>query len=222
MLSKIKITLLLILGILINIFPISYATTNCEQTFTFFGITSGAIEHRDVTFWIGEDISGECLGSNLIQVTLSDTLTHIIMTPNSSYGDWDWLKEGLKKFGMPKYTELKFNDEKGIWSDSGMSIKISVPEPDSEIAEHLKDAYKYGIEAIWTKRYGIEGIIIPKFEGVKTQLVYYYPEGFYINYQISSVYYDSIFKNIIIFTHQPRLATGFDTMHGFLIFKIIK
>ncbi len=220
--SRIKITLWLILVIFVSILSLSYATTNCEQTFTFFGITWGIMEQRDVTFWIGEDVSGECYGSYLIQVALEDTSSHLIMTYNSSYSDWDWLKEGLKKLGMPKYTELKFNNEKGIWSDSMINVKISVPEPDSEMAELLKDARRRGIEDIWTQKYGVEGIILPEFKGIKTKLVYYYPKGFYIDYQISAVYFDPFFKHLIIFTHQPRLAVGFDTMHGFLIFKIIK
>ena len=62
-------------------------------------------------------------------------------------------------------------------------------------------------------------IILPKIEGIKTELLFSYETGLYINYEISEVHY---FPNsyILIFTNQPSKAVGFDTMHGFLIFRI--
>ena len=46
-----------------------------------------------------------------------------------------------------------------------------------------------------------------------------YPEGLYVDYQISKAYYFPGSGYILVFTHQPLIASGNDTMHGFLLFK---
>ena len=68
---------------------------------------------------------------------------------------------------------------------------------------------------------GKDGISLPKIEGLKTELLFSYETGLYINYEISEVHY---FPNsyILVFTHQPIKSVGGDTMHGFFIFKIKK
>ncbi len=64
--------------------------------------------------------------------------------------------------------------------------------------------------------------MLPPVDGVRINLVYHYPTGLYINYEINKVYYSPNFGYLLIFTRQPKLAVGLDTMHGFVILKIIK
>jgi hypothetical protein len=58
-------------------------------------------------------------------------------------------------------------------------------------------------------------------KGTKAVLDYYYPKGFYINYTIDKVYYFPREKVLLVFTQNEKLAAGMDTMHGFMILRII-
>jgi len=78
--------------------------------------------------------------------------------------------------------------------------------------------YTYGAND-WNEEYGLEEVLSPEFEGIKSELVYFYPEGLYINYEISKAYYFPNSGYLLVFTHQSMLASGNDTMHGFLLFK---
>ena len=213
--EKTKVVLFIFFGIIISVSVKLFAATNCEQTFTFFGATMG--EPNKVTFWIGEDISGECYGSYLIQVTISDSINHTLTTHNLNYAKWDWMNIVFDNLGKLPYKKIE--NEEGVWEDSFISWKISTPAPDYEM---IKKIYKAGYEGFWTRRHGIEGMILPEIKGIKTKPVYYYLDGLYVDYKISAVYYFPHFKYILIFTNQPHLKSGLDTMHGFLIFKIIE
>jgi len=206
------------LGLLIcNYFQLQ-ATTNCIQTFTFLGATTNV--KNEIAFWIGEDVSGECHWSNLIQVSAMDSSSHFIITGNTSYGNWVWLKEGLKNLDTVPYVELV--NEQGIWSNPEIPLKMSVPSPDSETMKLVNEANREGYDEYWTRKYGLKGIILPAFQGAKAKLVYYYPLGLYVKYEISAIYYVRFYKSMIVFTRQPRLANGLNSMHGFLVFKIIE
>lgn len=209
--GKTRIIALLLVSIAITYTPMAFSTTNCEQTFTFFGATSDGFNYNKITFWVGEDVSGECLWSHLIQVTILDT-TFIV-----KYAEWDWLKQEFNNFGGLPFEKLR--SKEGIWSDSAGSFRISAPAPDSV---EIRKIYQSSYEAQWTARHGMDTIKLPQIQEVLTKLVYYYPVGLYVDYKISDAYYIPSQKLLIIFTHQPHLAAGFDSMHGFLIFRIIK
>ncbi len=108
-----------------------------------------------------------------------------------------------------------------VWENK--DIKILPPAFDSllykEFNEHI---VKGGSNAIsWFNLKGNKGIKLPNIERIKTKLLFSFKTGLYINYEISEVHYFPK-KYIIVFTHQPQIAVGLDTMDGFLIFKIEK
>jgi len=179
----------------------------------------GAFKQDNLTFWIAEDVSGECLSSRLIQVTVSDSIANMVATNNLQYGEWRWFEEGFKSLGVQLYTELGESD--GKWTEGRFSFEISVPAPDSQLVRDVNETLRLGQESDWTRKHGLQGVIAPEVKGFKTKIAYYYPNGLYVDYKISRVYLIPTFGYIIIFTQQPRLKSGLDTMHGFLILKIL-
>jgi len=214
--------LLFFVSIFLYTYEIPSATTNCKQLFTFLALTESFAPSwtsgTNLSFWIGEDVGGECYWSHLIQIAISDGKAFsrdISVTP---YPDWDSFRNGLRHFQRELPEELV--EESGVWHCSTASFTVKPPPPDSVLLSLLRKAVHKGNERWWNQNHGLEGILQPIFEGIKIELIHYYEAGLYVGYQLSKVYYFSDSKYILIFTHQPMLASGLDTMHGFLLFKI--
>lgn len=204
----------------------SPATTNCEQTFTFFALTRGErtlwtpAKEANLTFWIAEDISGECMLSHLIQISISAGKVSACYTSLMGYGEWSWLKEGVKHLQREPFEELV--EKAGDWNCSTASFQVKPPLSDSEMLNSFQLAAREGYERRWIQDHGLKGISLPVFDGIEAELLHYHEVGLYVDYQISKAYYFPHSRHILLFTHQPHLASGWDTMHGFLIFKIRK
>lgn len=197
---------------------ISKATTNCNQSFTFLLATADS----SPVFWIAEDVGGECWYSRLVQIAVEDTKDMAIYTPLGGYESWNWkwLEEKLK--GVICQPAIELESQNGVWSIPGLLWRIEVAPPDSALLKLFQKEYNAGRERSWNVRYGTKGISVPLAEGISINLVYYYPEGLYIDYTISKAYYFPHSGYILVFANQPRLASGLDTMHGFLLLKIVK
>ena len=198
--------------------PINFTSkvlsTNCHQTFHFFFLSQ-----RMPTFWIGEDLSGECQYSKLLNISIDDSIVLFSQTQLKEYKNWGNFKEISSLFRIFNEKPLTVNDN--VWENK--DLKIKPPEFDSLLAEEFKEHIRQGGSNAysWLKLKGDKGIRLPKIEGIQTKLLFSYNQGLYINYKISEVHY---FPNafLLVFTNQPQKAVGLDTMHGFLIFKIIK
>ena len=59
-----------------------------------------------------------------------------------------------------------------------------------------------------------------RFIGVTAKRLYFNRKGLYINYNIKEAYYHVSTGLLIVFTDQPRLAAGLDTMHGVLLYRV--
>ena len=205
---------------------VSLATTNCVQKFVFFALTRGYPtlssheESKTLTFWITEDIGGECMASQLIQIFISKEKVSSSYTSLMGYEEWDWLKEGTKHLQREAPKELV--EKEGVWNCSTASFQVKAPMSDSAMLNSFREAAREGYERRWIQDHGLSGISMPIFEGINRELIYRHEAGLYIDYQISKAYYFPYSKYLLIFTHQPHLASGLDTMHGFLIFKIKK
>ena len=188
-------------------------TTNCHQTFHFFFLSQGS-----PTFWIGEDLSGECEGSKLINISIKDSIVSYSESELKEYKDWGCIPELSSIFR--KYEEQPLELKGNIWENE--SLEISPPDYDSVLAEEFNEHILHGGSSAysWFNLKGNNGIILPKIERRNTRLLFSYKPGLYINYQISEVHYFPD-NYLIVFTKQPLKADGLDTMDGFLIFKII-
>ncbi len=205
-------------------FPVSsHATTNCHQTITFRALTRGysSLSHseRSKTFWITEDVDGECQWSHLIQLSIADKKVYSNDSDLLEFGEWGWLTECIKHLSLEIPQE--FSESSGVWSCSTASFRIISPQPDSGLLYSFLAASREGYEQKWIEDHDLGGISIPIFEGVKGELIYHYKRGLYIGYQFSKVYYFPP-EYLLIITHQPMMANGLDTMHGFLLFKVKK
>ena len=181
-------------------------STYCEQTFYFFFLSKGS-----PTFWIGENLSGECNISYLYNISIRDSNVSVSKSELKEYNKWDELKN-ISNF-FRKYKELDDNN-----------LVITPPKFDPGLRDafrkHLVEGGSNGYK--WNKKNGIDGIVPPNIANLKTELLFYHKRGLYINYNIASVHYFPKVGLILIFTEQPLIADGMDTMHGFLIFKVLQ
>jgi len=187
-------------------------TTNCHQTLHFFFLSKVI-----PAFWIGEDLSGECNYSRLLIISIYDSAVFISQSTLKEYNNWGNIPELNSLFRNCEEEILELNNN--VWENN--DLKISPPEYDSLLAEEFNEHIRKGGNNAytWYKIKGEDGIIFPTIEGIKTEYLFSYKTGLYINYEISEVHY---FPNayILLFTRQSIKAVGLDTMHGFLIFKI--
>jgi hypothetical protein len=113
-------------------------------------------------------------------------------------------------------------NQNGVWSIQGLPWHIEAPPMDSTLLKLFQKEYYAGRERSWNELYGIKGISVPSTEGIDINLIYYFPEGLYVDYTISKAYYFPYPGYILVFTNQSRMASGADTMHGFLLLKTIE
>ena len=185
-----------------------FATTNCIQEFFFFGLV-------DDVFWIGENISGECTVSYIHQVHSNDSSNVLVSSSLKEYNDWTWLKNGMGHLNLEKFIRAKRLT--AGWQIEDFTIKNPVSN------QRLLDSFLEDWNILeWNEKEGIKGIVLPQIKNRKTQLLYTYPSGLYINYEINNVYYFPDSKYLLIFTHQPITAPGADTWHGFMILRVLE
>ena len=185
-----------------------FATTNCVQEFIFFGLVG------DV-FWIGENISGECITSYLHQVHINDSSNELISSSLEECNDWTWLKSGISCMNLEK--SIRAKRLTAGWQIEDFTIKNPVSN------QRLLDSFLVDCNILeWNEKEGIKGIVLPQIKNRKTQLLYTYPYGLYIDYEINNVYYFPDSKYLLIFTHQPITASGADTLHGFIILRVLE
>ncbi|MFH1335006.1 MAG: hypothetical protein ABII96_00655 [Candidatus Zixiibacteriota bacterium] len=221
MIKRKAIYIILVLSISLCSEKPSFAASNCEQSFTLFALTKIPSPTQDQgIFWITKDVGGECLGSYLIQVSISTEQVVSCSTPLMGYGEWDWLKEGVKHMQRQPLIELK--EKEGAWYCSTASFQVMSPSADSLMLASFHKASYEGNEGQWISEHGEEAVSLPNFEGVNAKLIYYNKGGLYIGYKISKALFFPHSGFLLVFTIQPLLASGLDTMHGFLIFSLNK
>ncbi|MCI0693764.1 hypothetical protein L0337_17375 [candidate division KSB1 bacterium] len=190
-------------------------TSKCTQTFELLAKTARVL-------WIALDVNGgECRYSRLIQLIVTDsTVVEIPPTPLAKFRDWEAIKNAVKHFQAETPIELKASD--GRWSASSLSWTFKTPESNSQLLERYKEFHgKFGGRdgRRWNHTMGKAGIDLPFFSDANMKLIYAFPAGLYVNYQISRVFFFKSSGDLLIFTQQEILADGLNTMHGFLLLK---
>jgi len=192
------------------------ASTQCEQRFQFFFKTYGL----NGTFWIGEDLTGECHFSRLLQLTPGEKTATLVTADLTKFGAWDWVEAAAEHLRIEKTEPWK--EAEGSWRSADGKIQVTAPPPDAaqrkRFEEHIRQGGDNG--CTWNQKYGPAGVVLPGFDGLSARLVYFYPAGLYVNYEIDRVYYFPKSRYLLIFTRQPQKAVGLDTMHGFLLFRL--
>ena len=130
------------LKILITIFSFSFLSfspiekaskifsTNCHQIFHFFFLSEGS-----PTFWIGEDLSGECDYSRLLNVSVNDSSGSVLQSELKAYNNWGIISELSSLFRTYEEQSLEFKDN--IWQNK--DLKIYTPIYDSLLAKEFNE-----------------------------------------------------------------------------------
>ncbi len=185
-----------------------FLSTNCIQTFEFVGAT---ISNSNVpTVWILEDVSGECYSTKLIQVSLSDTNISYTESNIKHYMKAASFKKSFPEFEQIPQFELTNVDGRFQYYNR---VHFSIQEPvvdSTMLAQYFNDGIR---------KYPLP-VQMPLLNGVSAKLLYSYSSGLYVNYQITKVIFIPTQKLLIVFTKNSFLASGGDSMHGFMIFSI--
>ncbi|HPD46644.1 MAG TPA: hypothetical protein P5279_08940 [Anaerohalosphaeraceae bacterium] len=191
------------------------ASTSCDQTFTFLGLTRGS----QPVLWIAETLGGECYSAQLVQVILSEPNAAMAATDIPSR-EIAWLKDIMENFATEKALALEATQ--GRWAVRGMNWHIRPPQARSDLATafaaHVAAGGSNG--SSWNAEQGLRAVITPELGNAKARLIYAYPAGLYFNYDIAQAYYFPRRGLLLVFTRQKMLAVGLDTMHGFMVLKI--
>ena len=193
-----------------------YSSTSCRQSFHLLFLT----ESRPLTLWVGEDLSGECSLSRLVQVVLEEPHPRTVYTLLEEMGRWQWLarqKTRLKHFALDSLIWRE-----GLWWNRSGTIQLASPPADSgdmtAFWQHIAGTGS-GAES-WNRLHGLDGVEEPLFLSGNGQLLYAYPAGLYINYRIAKAYWFPDPGLLVLFTTQEQLAPGLDTMNGFLVYRV--
>ncbi len=190
-------------------------STQCRQEFTFLGITDW--EHS--VFWIIEDASGECDFSRLIQISIKDSSASVIETYFDKYKKTQRVSKSLSEFHLEQFEPLS-SDKKTLFF-AKQNWFIEPPHSNDSLFERFSFNANY-VTHQWNAEKGFKGMVLPNFKKCSSKLLYAYQRGLYINYELDSGYYVPSKNLLIVFTKHPSFGPGGDTMHGFLIFKLIQ
>lgn len=189
-------------------------TSKCTQTFELLAKT-------DRVLWIALDVNGECHYSHLIQVIMTDSIVlEVPPTVLAKFKGWRAIKESIRHFQIDVPIRLEKTGSR--WQSPVLSWSVKeAPSSPSLLDQYEKFNERSGSfdGRRWNQVKGRAGLQLPKFDGIDMSLIYAFPAGLYLNYKIIGVFFFEGSGNLLIFTQQEILASGYNTMHGFLIFK---
>ncbi len=188
-------------------------TTNCDQKFTFFFKLQ-----YDNTFWIGEDLFGECGESNLIQIFLENEKLMVKKMPLAEFERWEWIEPIRKAMRTEIFYALEVGSKQVIDDDS-RGIKLSKPKENKRLMSQFTKEFAENCAKQWNQQMQADGIDEPQTLGMDLDLVYYHPDGLYFSYQMEKVFVFPESGHLLIMTKQAKRCAGGDTMDGFMIFK---
>jgi hypothetical protein len=200
-------------GLLLTLCLLQARTTNCEQKFTFFFKVQ-----YDHTFWIGEDLYGECGQSNLIQIFLKEGKPLVKKMELVHFEKWEWI-EPVKKAMRTEKPYIFIPNSNKIIEDASTGIKIRPPKLNNRLYNQFIENFAENCARQWNNSMKENGIDTPQTWDIDLDLVYYYPDGLYFNYDIEKVCVFPESSLLLVMTKNKERCAGGDTMDGFLIFK---
>ena len=198
---------------------LSTATTNCTRSYEFLGLT----RCDNLVVWLAQRLAGECQSSNLIVIqVLGDTGSARTMFIGDE-AQSGFAKTALAQFpGESSSLKVELIDD-WIPLDSTLSIKHpTARELALDSMEHVFDSTYDNHAWIWSKYAGNTAIDQPWIKGGELKLISYDPNGLYLDYRFKEVFYFPESRLLLIFTNQPRIASGLDQMHGYLLFRVVR
>lgn len=177
--------------------------TNCTQDFSFPGASNEKI-------WVIEHVGGTCHYFKLIQINYSDSsITGVESKVLEDMQTDSFINSFAGSRHISTLELTRVGDH--LTPIPQMNFTLQQPGADSSL---LAKNFRDGV------RINPPSIVAPIFAGVHAQLLYQYDAGLYVNYQIDRAYLVPDNNIVIVFTHNPLLTAGGDTMNGFMIFLI--
>jgi len=189
-------------------------TTDCVQDYRVLGFSSDYEGHASV--WIIEDVAGECNLTQLKQVSVDSTgKTRCVSTHFKHKSDTIEFCRAFRHLETLLFETFRPGGDNKI--NFQPNATLSAPAPRGDLLEKYLNI-KYLVE--WNKGDPAETRMLPVFTGCRPEFLYASPDGLYFNYSISQVHYCKANGLLTVFTQQPMLAPGGDTMHGFMVFRV--
>jgi hypothetical protein len=187
-------------------------STNCEQVYRLLFKA-----RHEPTFWIREDLYGECGQSNLVQVTVEPTPTTTRLGL-AKFAEWGWA-EGLEgAFAAETPEELPSQGAEA--RHRHLALAVQAPPENAKLDHLFKQEFGEYCAPQFNKILGRAAIDLPRFEGARADLLYHSPGGLYFNYRLGDAYLFPDSRLLLVFTKSPLRCQGGDTAHGFLIFRL--
>jgi hypothetical protein len=190
----------------------SHLSNGCSQEYKFFFKNK-----HDDTFWIGENLYGECGTSSLIQVFIDNKaqIPTAKVTELRDFDSWTWLETAQRNVQTDEAISL--NAENGQIIFPSMKFKIAPPPNNVKLQTLKQNEFHDECAKIWNKQMGKNGIDMPIMEGFKANLLYHYTGGLYFNYYIDKVYIFPQSRYMVLFTKNKQKCETSGTTHGFMI-----
>jgi hypothetical protein len=189
-------------------------TQGCPQEYKFFFKNK-----HDDTFWIGENLYGECEKSSLIQLFIdsrTNTCTERI-SEFKSFDRWESIVDMQKHMATDHVIIL--NGQQGQINYSAMQMQLISPPTNIKLQTLKQNEYHDDCAKVWNSQMGSKGIDMPQIKGAKISLVHAYSGGLYFNYSIDKAYIFPDSRYIVLFTQNKAICESTSTMHGFMVFK---
>jgi hypothetical protein len=197
------------------------ASTCCEQKFELLGLDTA----KTRILYITEILSGECYFVNLWRLEINE---NEILDQVKRYDVGETLEKTQEQIKQSISNEIKptvekpieFKYQESVWRNplNDWQIRKTVTPPELMNRMHRSEFIN---GYMWNKENEERGIVNPEFIGINVMLQFYHPAGLYLDYEIDRIYYFVKSQYIVLFTRQERKGAGWDTMHGFLLFKLI-
>jgi len=203
-----KVTFVSLLLIMISISDL-FGGSFCQQTIELTGKT----DEDTSRIYYYEYVSGECEGHQMFELTITKDSVLSQKSWSHDYLKFPHLSDSLKNQRVTNFEPaLRLFERDGNFGFQYRPVLLSTSKKKYEENKIILDSMvKHG------------GPLPKKIENpdfnVEAKLIYSKPGGIYLNYEIHEAYLFRKSHILFIVTHQPRMMTAYDTLHGVLIYK---
>ncbi len=182
----------------------------CQQTIELIGKT----DEDTSRIYYYEYVSGECEGYQMFELIISADSVLSWKSWGHDCLTFPYLSDSLNAQRVAKLEPaLRLFERDGNFGFQYKPLLLSTSKKEYEENKIILDSMVMHGGSLPKK---IEN---PDFH-VEAKLIYSKPGGVYLNYEIHEAYLFRKSHIIFIVTHQPRMMTAYDTLHGVLIYKI--
>ena len=171
--------------------------------------------------WIGEDIGGEYELSVLHQVAITKDGILAGQSELRAFRHWSPIRDLKPHFRIASVLELKPDADKR-WTHPDLSWTIQPPAEKPSLAEafdrHVRDGGSHA--GTFYAQQNAPPEHPPVIIGADAEPLYYSGRGLFFNYTLEAAWFFPRSGLLLVFTRQPIVAVGLDTMHGFVVMRL--